>query len=51
MKKKYIQPNILCERLASYSVITTSPDVRDEVADPEAPTLAPKRQSIWGDEN
>ena len=48
MKKKYTQPDILCEKLASCNVIMTSmPEVVDEYADPNQPGLAPKRQGIW----
>ena len=52
MKKKYTQPDILCEKLASCNVIMTSmPEVVDEYADPNQPGLAPKRQGIWEDED
>ena len=52
MKKKYTQPDILCEKLASYNVIMTSmPGATDEPADPNQPGLAPKRQGIWEDED
>ena len=51
MKKKYTQPDILCEKLASSNVIMTSmPGATDEPADPDVPGLAPKRQGIWEDE-
>ena len=52
MKKKYAKPDILCERLASYNVITTSPEIEEkEAADPDAPVLSPKRRGIWDDED
>ena len=49
MKKKYTQPDILCEKLASCNVIMTSylgPGKADG-----SEVLAPKRQSIWEDED
>lgn len=48
MKKKYTQPDILCEKLASCNVIMTS--IGDDNAD-GSEVLAPKRQGIWEDED
>lgn len=50
MKKKYTQPDILCEKLASSNVIMTSIGFGGN-AEPEEPVLAPKRQGIWEDED
>ena len=47
MKKKYTQPDILCEKLASCNIIMTS--IGDDDAD-GSEVLAPKRQGIWEDE-
>ena len=49
MKKKYTQPDILCEKLASCNVIMTS-YIDDSDAD-GSDALAPKRQGIWKDED
>ena len=52
MKKKYTQPDLLCEKLASCNVIITSkPGVTTDPAEPGEPVLAPKRQGIWEDED
>lgn len=48
MKKKYTQPDILCEKLASCNIIMTS-YIDDGDAD-GSEVLAPKRQGIWEDE-
>ena len=54
MKKKYTQPDILCEKLAFCNVIMTSngnkPGTTPDPADPGGTVLAPKRQGIWEDE-
>ena len=51
MKKKYTQPDILCEKLSSCDIITQS--IGDDYAtdDPNNPVLAPKRQGIWDEED
>jgi hypothetical protein len=49
MKKKYTQPDILCEKLSSCNVIITSPEIGDDADGSEV--LAPKRQGIWEDED
>lgn len=48
MKKKYTQPDILCEKLSSCNVIMTS--IGDDDAD-DSEVLAPKRKGIWEDED
>ncbi|MBP5500550.1 MAG: hypothetical protein J6Y05_07620 [Bacteroidales bacterium] len=49
MKKKYTQPDILCEKLSSCNVIITSPELDGDADGSEV--LAPKRQGIWEDED
>ncbi len=56
MKKNYTKPNMLCEKIDSYKIITqTSPFMGNENEDGTArgntPVLAPKRRSIWDDED
>ena len=59
MKKKYIQPNILVEKLDSFDVIVTSPNGQSPFIDPNShassdtendPILSPKRRGIWDSE-
>ena len=53
MKKNYTKPNMLCEKIDSYKIITqTSPFMgEDGTASGKYPVLAPKRRSIWDDED
>ena len=51
MKKKYTQPDILCEKLSSCNVIITSPDLDGDLDADGSDVLAPKRQGIWEDED
>lgn len=58
MKKNYIQPNILVEKLDSFDVISTSDlllggDSKNPYASGDTynnPILAPKRRGIWDSE-
>lgn len=47
MKKNYIQPNILVEKLDSFDVIVTSPYLGQDYAKGDKEILAPKRRGIW----
>lgn len=52
MKKNYIQPNILVEKLDSFDVIVTSstPGIYDPTnpnASGDGQVLSPKRRGIW----
>jgi hypothetical protein len=50
MKKNYIQPNILVEKLDSFDVIVTSPNIGPDGAKGDIEILAPKRRGIWDNE-
>ncbi len=52
MKKNYIQPNILVEKLDSFDVIVTSStpgiyDPNNPNASGDGQVLSPKRRGIW----
>ena len=55
MKKNYIQPNILVEKIDSYDIITESSDPT-VIIDPQNPAsgkdpvLSPRRKGIWDNE-
>ncbi len=48
MKKHYTKPNMLCEEIDPYVIITMA--ISGE-AEGDKPVLAPKRRSIWDDED
>lgn len=55
MKKNYIQPNILVEKIDPYDIITESqvPSLSGDSASGDTekyPILAPKRRGIWDSE-
>ena len=58
MKKNYTKPNMLCEKIDSYNIITETStslskigDFSTDEADGDVEVLAPKRHSIWDDED